>query len=124
MVMSFRPKDKKPVLGLPLRHNQIKIATLQLVVTFFKSFFFLSCKHSLGGSFLLDRVSHHPMLSTFNITIAPLEGGEEPKTLVKTRHGNSLWFNVELVGNGVYGETFKISPIFLIQVFVDMHLPC
>ncbi len=57
----------------------------------------------LGGSFLLDRVSHHPMLSTFNITIAALEAGEEPKTLANTHCGlprsvvsflvNSKWRN-------------------------------
>lgn len=66
-----------------LQSNQVhNIATS---CDFVKSF--LSCKQSLGGSFLLDRVSHHPMLSTFNITIAVPEGGEEPKTPASTQCG-------------------------------------
>ena len=66
---------------------------------------------SLGGSFLLDRVSHHPMLSTFNITIAALEEGEkEPKALQKNTV--SLTMLSDLIFNPAGNEEIKKkSPI-------------
>lgn len=48
----------------------------------------------------LDRVSHHPMLSTFNITIELLDGvgGWGGDTGGHTVY-SGLWFNFEMEGN-------------------------